>query len=79
MWEKSPIRYIENVKIPILFIIGKNDRRVPPSQGIKCYNILKARQVPTRLIFYDDGHALTKVDVEADVYIQCMLWIKQYL
>lgn len=79
MWEKSPIKYIKNVKIPVLLLIGRNDRRVPSSQGVKYYNILKARQIPTRLIMYDDCHALSKVDVEADSYIQCMLWIKQHL
>ncbi len=39
----SPIRYVANVVTPTLLCIGAKDRRVPPSQGIQYYHMLKAK------------------------------------
>ncbi|PIK51765.1 putative acylamino-acid-releasing enzyme isoform X2 [Apostichopus japonicus] len=48
MLEKSPISHIQKVKAPTLFLIGKDDLRVPPKQGENFYKILRARNIRTR-------------------------------
>ncbi|GIX71146.1 acylamino-acid-releasing enzyme [Caerostris darwini] len=48
MWERSPIKYLENVHSPTLLLLGTKDLRVPMSQGLKYYQLLKARGVPVR-------------------------------
>lgn len=48
MWEVSPIRYVNQVKAPTLLLVGKVDRRVPPTQSIEYYRALQLRGVKTR-------------------------------
>lgn len=73
--QMSPIRYIDRVKVPTLMMLGKKDRRVPMSQGMKWYKGLKAHGVATKCISYDDNHSLYKVDVDADAFVNIMIWI----
>ncbi|NXX81191.1 ACPH enzyme, partial [Urocolius indicus] len=50
MLHKSPMRYIDRVRAPVLLMLGEDDRRVPPKQGLEYYRALKARGVPTRCV-----------------------------
>ena len=47
MLEMSPISRIDSIKAPILLLVGKNDARVPPSQGFNFHRLLLARGVET--------------------------------
>ncbi|XP_068231244.1 acylamino-acid-releasing enzyme-like isoform X1 [Palaemon carinicauda] len=78
MYELSPTKHIENLKTPVLFLIGKNDKRVPPAGGIFLHKMLLARGVETKLHLYDDCHPLSKVDVELDGMIHTALWFEKY-
>ncbi len=79
MFEKSPINWIQNVRVPTLMLLGKKDKRVPLSQGLKYYRILKARGIKTKCHIYDDKHDLAKVDVDGDAFINICLWIFENL
>ncbi|CAG2103737.1 unnamed protein product, partial [Medioppia subpectinata] len=79
MFEKSPINWISKVKVPTLMMLGKRDRRVSWTQGLKYYRILKARGVKTRCHVYDDNHGLQKVDVNGDYCVNICLWILENL
>uniref|UniRef100_A0A8B9S8D9 Acylamino-acid-releasing enzyme n=1 Tax=Apteryx owenii TaxID=8824 RepID=A0A8B9S8D9_APTOW len=48
MLRKSPMCYVDRVRVPVLLMLGEDDRRVPPRQGLEYYRALKARGVPTR-------------------------------
>lgn len=78
MHKKSPISLIDNLKAPVLFLLGKNDRRCPPSCGIYMHKMLLTRGVETKLFMYDDCHPLSKVDVEVDSLIQTALWFENH-
>ena len=39
----SPILHVDSIKVPVLLLIGSEDRRVAPSQGVDFYHALKAR------------------------------------
>ncbi|ESO99718.1 hypothetical protein LOTGIDRAFT_201138 [Lottia gigantea] len=79
MWKRSPIRYVDQVKAPLLLMIGKDDLRVPPSQAKEYYRALKTRNIKTRLIEYEDNcHPIVKVDSEADAFVNIMLWYKEH-
>eukprot|EP00615_Pteridomonas_danica_P004735 CAMPEP_0114370038 /NCGR_PEP_ID=MMETSP0101-20121206/32172_1 /TAXON_ID=38822 ORGANISM="Pteridomonas danica, Strain PT" /NCGR_SAMPLE_ID=MMETSP0101 /ASSEMBLY_ACC=CAM_ASM_000211 /LENGTH=464 /DNA_ID=CAMNT_0001521291 /DNA_START=274 /DNA_END=1665 /DNA_ORIENTATION=- len=61
MFEKSPIAHVDKVKAPTLIALGAKDRRVPSSQGVEYYHILKARGIQTRLLVYpEDCHPIDK-------------------
>ena len=48
--DHSPLRFVQNVKTPVLLQHGQADIRVPFSQGIMFYNALKRRGVPVRFL-----------------------------
>ena len=78
--KKSPIRYLDSVKTPILFLLGGSDLRVPPTQSIQFYKGLLARDKSTRLCLYkEDNHSLNKVQTSADTMINSILWYQKFL
>ncbi|XP_021265632.1 acylamino-acid-releasing enzyme-like isoform X1 [Numida meleagris] len=80
MLQKSPMSYINQVRTPVLLMLGEDDRRVPPVQGLEYYRALKARGVPTRLLWYPkNNHALAGVEAEADSFMNIVLWLLQHL
>ncbi|XP_009892664.1 PREDICTED: acylamino-acid-releasing enzyme [Charadrius vociferus] len=80
MLHKSPMRYIDQVRAPVLLMLGEDDRRVPPQQGLEYYRALKARGVPTRLLLYPgNNHALAGVEAEADGFMNMVLWLVKHL
>ena len=80
MFLKSPVAHIDKVKTPSLLCIGAVDRRVPQSQGIEYHNLLKSRNVPTRmLIFPEDCHAIDKPCSEAEHFVAIAEWFEKYL
>jgi len=77
MYNMSPIKHIDHVKAPIYLMIGKNDLRVPPSQGIEYYHALKARGKSVKMNMYDDNHPLGKVENDVNVMINAALFFKE--
>ncbi|NXL47271.1 ACPH enzyme, partial [Podilymbus podiceps] len=77
---KSPICYIDRVRAPVLLMLGEDDLRVPPKQGLEYYRALKARGIPTRLLWYPaSNHALAVVEAEADGFMNMVLWLLKHL
>ncbi|XP_075015386.1 acylamino-acid-releasing enzyme-like isoform X4 [Calonectris borealis] len=77
---KSPMRYVDQVRAPVLLMLGEDDRRVPPKQGLEYYRALKARGVPTRLLWYPgNNHTLAGVEAEADGFMNMALWLLKHL
>ncbi|HUR66370.1 MAG TPA: S9 family peptidase [Chitinophagaceae bacterium] len=46
----SPLRFVQNVKTPVLLQHGEADQRVPFSNSVMFYNALRRREVPVRLL-----------------------------
>jgi len=46
----NPARYANGFTTPMLVLHGEKDYRVPVSQGLECYGVLKAKGVPARLV-----------------------------
>ncbi|XP_069500272.1 acylamino-acid-releasing enzyme-like isoform X2 [Ambystoma mexicanum] len=80
MLNKSPIRYVQQVKTPVLLMLGEEDRRVPYKQGIEFYRALKASGVNVRVLWYPgNNHSLAKVDAESDSFMNIALWVLKHL
>ncbi|UJR08393.1 hypothetical protein I4U23_012664 [Adineta vaga] len=77
--ERSPIRLIDRIKIPILLQLGKKDRRVPFSMGLRYYECLKAKNIPTKLYIYDSDHAIREVANDSDIFVNTILFINECL
>jgi len=79
MWDKSPIKHIENIKAPILLLIGKNDLRVNPTQGYEFYHSLKALGKTVEMNVYEDNHPIGKFEHALDWKINSALFLNKHL
>lgn len=78
MFSASPIVHVNKVKAPTLLCIGTNDLRVPSSQGKLWYHRLKANNVKTKMLVYEDNHQLASGTAEMDSLINVCLWILEH-
>ncbi|XP_067936708.1 acylamino-acid-releasing enzyme-like [Watersipora subatra] len=75
LYSMSPVAHLENIKTPMMVMLGQEDRRVPPSQGIEFYKALRSRGVPARLFIYpENSHPLQTIEAESDSIINLYLW-----
>lgn len=80
MRQCSPIQYVSRVKTPTLIGLGLCDLRVPPSQGLEWFHVLRSRGVPTKLLQYQaDNHSIAGVRAEADYWIHVKQWFDAFL
>ena len=79
MYKKSPISHAHNVQCPVYLMIGKEDLRVPPSQGMEYYHQLKGLGKSVDMNMYEDNHPLGKIANHANVFINAVLFYKTIL
>lgn len=79
--DRSPIRYVEKARTPLLILGGKDDTRVHPSQSLSLYRYLKVLgQVPVRLVRYPgEGHGNRRSASRYDYNLRMMQWFNHYL
>ena len=59
MWNASSVRFAKDVKVPLLLIHGRRDRRVDMGQSIDFYLAMKRNGNPVKMIIYDlVGHSV---------------------
>ncbi len=76
----SPLRFVHNVKTPVLLQHGEADIRVPFSQGVMWYNALKRRGVPVRfLVLPRQPHGPTEPRMLLKVLETNIEWMEKYL
>jgi dipeptidyl aminopeptidase/acylaminoacyl peptidase len=81
MRERSPIRYADKCRTPLLILHGDGDPRVHPSQSQEMYRALKMAGHPSvRLILYPgEGHGNRKRFGREDALYRTMAWFDYYL
>jgi len=80
MIQASPFIHINDIKVPTMFLLGENDRRVPNSQAFQVYYSMKERGIPTCIKMYPkNGHAIIKPESEADAWVNAGEWLLKYL
>jgi dipeptidyl aminopeptidase/acylaminoacyl peptidase len=61
LWDKSPLKYVANVKTPCLIVHSEEDHRCPIEQAEQWFVALKNLGVPTRLVrFPSENHELSR-------------------
>jgi dipeptidyl aminopeptidase/acylaminoacyl peptidase len=77
---QSPSHYAARFATPTLILHGEEDIRVPLTQGLNLYNVLKAKGVPSRIvIFPDEGHAIARPQGTLLWYREVFAWLERYL
>ena len=61
LWFHSPLRYVNNVTTPTLFLHSDHDFRCPIPDAYQMFQALKLRNVPTKLVvFQGSNHDLSR-------------------
>jgi len=76
----NPARFADGFVTPMLVIHGEKDYRVPVGQGLQCYNVLKGKGVPARLIYFpDENHWVLKPRNSIFWYKEVLGWLKRWM
>ena len=79
LWERSPIRYANQVKTPTLFIHGENDNDVPIAEAEQFYIALKDVGVETIMVRYPrEGHGVRETKHVIDVIDRSIAWYTKH-
>ncbi len=77
---QNPRALAKPMKTPTLVIHGLLDYRVPDSQGLAYYNTLKAKGIPSRLVFFpDENHWILKPQNSRLWYREFEAWLARYV
>ena len=77
---QNPRARARRMKTPTLVMHGLLDYRVPDAQGLAYYNTLKAKGVPSRLVFFpDENHWILKPQNSRLWYREFFAWLKRYV
>ena len=76
----NPARSTKGMTTPMLVIHGERDYRVPVTQGLECYGMLKAKGVPARLVYFpDENHWVLKPKNSLLWYREVFGWLERWL
>ncbi|HSJ71484.1 MAG TPA: S9 family peptidase [Acidimicrobiia bacterium] len=76
----SPMAHTHDVVTPTLVIHGEMDYRVVITQGLTLYGLLKAKGVPTRLVYYgDEGHWIERRDNALHWWGEFLGWLDRFV
>jgi dipeptidyl aminopeptidase/acylaminoacyl peptidase len=77
---QNPRARVKRMKTPTLVMHGLLDYRVPDSQGLAYYNTLKAKGVPSRLVFFpDENHWILKPQNSRLWYGEFFAWLRRHI
>jgi dipeptidyl aminopeptidase/acylaminoacyl peptidase len=62
MLDRNPINHVDQVSVPVLFLIGENDSRCPYRQAMAYVDRLAARGQPHEVYVFGTGHGSNDID-----------------
>jgi len=78
--DQAPVTYAANFKSPMLVIHGGKDYRVDPSQGFAMFQVLQAKHVPSKLLFFEEeNHWILKPADSILWYHTVLDWLDQWV
>ncbi len=79
-WDRSPLKYWNNARTPLLIAHGEKDQRVPTGQAYELYRALKYKGVPVQLVLYPrEPHGLRERAHQLDFCRRAVAWYRKYL
>lgn len=78
--ELSPIHRVDQIRVPLMVIHGRNDPRVPVSEAEQLAEAMRKKGQPVELLIYDDeGHGLSKRRNRLDAYPRVAAFLAEHL
>ncbi|HZI47478.1 MAG TPA: S9 family peptidase [Pyrinomonadaceae bacterium] len=79
-WDRSPMKYVGNVKTPTMIMHGQVDTRVPIAQAQEFYQALVERKVPVDFVVYPrENHGFTEPRHNMDRVRRYVRFFAKYL
>ncbi|WP_295730614.1 S9 family peptidase [uncultured Limosilactobacillus sp.] len=82
-WWHSPLRYVNRVQTPTLFLHSDHDFRCPVVEGYQMFQAVKLQHQPTKmLVFHGSNHNLSRngrPDQRMQRLREVLTWFNQYL
>ncbi|HVS80850.1 MAG TPA: S9 family peptidase [Pyrinomonadaceae bacterium] len=79
-WDRSPMKYVNNVKTPTMIMHGQVDTRVPIAQAQEFYQALVERKVPVEFVVYPrENHGFTEPRHQIDRVRRYVRFFAKYL
>jgi dipeptidyl aminopeptidase/acylaminoacyl peptidase len=79
-WDRSPMKYVNNVKTPTMIMHGQVDTRVPLAQAQEFYMALKERKIPVEFVVYPrENHGFTEPRHQVDRVQRYVRFFAKYL
>jgi dipeptidyl aminopeptidase/acylaminoacyl peptidase len=79
LWARSPLRYVNRVKTPVMFIHGENDNDVPIAEAEQYFIALKDVGVETIMVRYPrEGHGVRETKHVVDVIDRSRAWYDRW-
>ena len=79
-WQRSPIRYVNQVTTPLLILHGEDDPRVAVSESIQFYRALRLRGAICQLVTYPrEKHGFEERAHQRDLLERIIAWFRQYI
>lgn len=76
----SPSSHAAGYRTPTLVVHGERDFRVPLTQGLELYGVLRAKGVPARLVYYpEESHWVLSPQASVHWYGEVLEWLNLYL
>jgi dienelactone hydrolase len=79
MRDRSPIYFVDDVRAPVFFTIGKNDSRCPYQQAMNYIERLAARDHPHEVYVFPTGHSAFDVDERVRQVRSMLEFLDRYL
>ncbi|KAJ2795904.1 Dipeptidyl-peptidase 5 [Coemansia guatemalensis] len=77
--ENNPERFAASFKTPTLFSHGEHDFRIPISESLSAWAMLRRRDIPSRLVYFpDECHWITKPANAIRWYTEVLDWITSW-
>eukprot|EP01024_Parvocaulis_polyphysoides_P027722 TRINITY_DN25089_c0_g1_i1.p2 TRINITY_DN25089_c0_g1~~TRINITY_DN25089_c0_g1_i1.p2 ORF type:complete len:105 (+),score=16.92 TRINITY_DN25089_c0_g1_i1:75-389(+) len=83
LFEVSPIAHVKNVKRPVMFMLGKADRRVPWIDAQRYIQVLRGlkslKEEDVKVVVFDeDCHALDKPKTQMQQFVDISEWFGKH-
>jgi dipeptidyl aminopeptidase/acylaminoacyl peptidase len=78
--DDAPMKYVQNIKAPLLVLQGDNDVRVPKEETEQVVDLLKKRGTVVDSHYYpQEGHGFVKRENQIDSTKRTVDWFEKYL
>lgn len=78
--DTAPMKYVQNIKAPLLVLQGDNDVRVPKEETEQVVDLLKKKGTVVDAHYYpQEGHGFVKRENQIDSLKRTLDWFEKYL